>query len=405
MARLTVLWIAGTMAFGLCGAAWADASPPTTPAQNSSKPSRPAPSSSEATANAGFAPIDGLTRVKDIANLQGVRGNQLIGYGLVVGLEGTGDGQTTQFTQASLVNMLRRFGIDVPTSAVMVKNVAAVMVTADLPPFVKPGSRIDVVVSSMGDAKSLQGGTLLQTPLRAANGQIYAVAQGPISIGGFNYEAGGSKVQKNDVNVGRIPGGAYVEQAVPMPLSQDGTTLEFTLQSPDFTTASRMASAIRQQLNVSTLAEDGATVEVVVPNQWRQNLVGFISKVEEVTLTPDVVARIVVDERTGTVVIGGNVRLGTGAVAHGDINVEVSNTPVVVPPPPFSVNPPPATVVPLKSTQATEHGGQLAVIPQTTTVDQLVHALNALGVTPRDLIAILQGMRAAGMIQAEIDIQ
>ncbi|CCW35888.1 flagellar basal body P-ring protein FlgI [Chthonomonas calidirosea] len=405
MARLIVLWVAGVMAFGLCTAAWADAPPSNAPAQNTLKPSAPTSAPAEATANAGFVPINGLTRVKDIANLQGVRGNQLIGYGLVVGLEGTGDGQTTQFTQASLVNMLRRFGIDVPASTVMVKNVAAVMVTADLPPFVKPGSRIDVVVSSMGDAKSLQGGTLLQTPLRAANGQIYAVAQGPISIGGFNYEAGGSKVQKNDVNVGRIPGGAYVEQAVPMSLSQDGTTLEFTLQSPDFTTASRMANAIRQQLNVSTLAEDGATVEVVVPNQWRQNLVGFISKVEEVTLTPDVVARIVVDERTGTVVIGGNVRLGTGAVAHGDINVEVSNTPVVVPPPPFSVNPPPATVVPLKSTQATEHGGQLAVIPQTTTVDQLVHALNALGVTPRDLIAILQGMRAAGMIQAEIDIQ
>ncbi len=353
-----------------------------------------------------YPPTFGLVRVGDIANIQGVRSNQLVGYGLVVGLEGTGDGQSTQFTQATIVNMLRRFGIDVPAAQVSVKNVAAVMVTADLPAFVKPGSKMDVLVSSMGDAKSLQGGTLLQTALRAADGQIYAAAQGPISIGGFNYSSGGSKIQKNDVNVGVIPNGADVEQSVPMPLSSNGDSIELTLQSPDFTTASRVASAIGMQLpGVSAMAEDGATIAVSIPSAYRNNLIPFIASLESVMVTPDVKARIVIDERTGTVVIGGNVRLGAGAVAHGDINITVTNTPVVVPAPPMSVNAPPPLVVPQKSTKVKEQTGKLAAIPATTTVDQLVHALNSLGVTPRDLISILQGMKAAGMIQAEIDIQ
>ncbi len=347
----------------------------------------------------------GLVRLKDIANVQGVRGNQLFGYGLVVGLEGTGDGQSTQFTVDSLVNMLRRMGINAPAAQVTVKNVAAVMVTTTLPAYAKPGSRIDVVVSSIGDAKSLQGGTLLQTPLRAANGQIYAVAQGPLSIGGFNYSSGGSSVQKNDVNVGRIPNGAYVEQGVPMPISRTGDTLSLSLFTPDFTTANRVAEAIQQQVpGVSALAQDADTIRVSIPSALQDDPVAFVARLEHVTVTPDVEARIVVDERTGTVVIGGNVRLAAGAVAHGDINIQVTNTPVVVPAPPMSVNAPPPVVVPQKSTQATESGGKLAVIPATTTVAQLVHALNALGVTPRDLISILQGMHAAGLIQAQIEI-
>ncbi len=349
-------------------------------------------------------PGPGLVRLKDIANVQGVRGNQLIGYGLVVGLEGTGDGQSTIFTVDTLANMLRRFGITVSPSAITVKNVAAVMVTATLPPYAKPGSRIDVIASSMGDAKSLQGGTLLQTPLRAADGQIYAVAQGPLSIGGFNYSSGGSSVQKNDVNVGRVPNGAYVEQAVPMPVTADGTTLQVSLSQADFTTAARVAAAIRTQLvGVNALAMDADTITVDIPPTMQGDMVRFISRVERVTVTPDVQAKIVVDERTGTVVIGGNVRLAPGAVAHGDINIQVTNTPVVVPAPP-GINAPPPVVVPQKSTTATESGGKLAIIPATTTVDQLVHALNALGVSPRDLISILQGMHAAGLIDAEIEI-
>ncbi len=352
----------------------------------------------------GTTPGPGLVRLKDIANVQGVRGNQLIGYGLVVGLEGTGDGQSTIFTVDTLANMLRRFGITVAPSAITVKNVAAVMVTATLPPYAKPGSRIDVIASSMGDAKSLQGGTLLQTPLRAADGQIYAVAQGPLSIGGFNYSSGGSSVQKNDVNVGRVPNGAYVEQAVPMPVTSDGTTLQVSLSQADFTTAARVAAAIRTQLvGVNALAMDADTITVDIPPTMQGDMVRFISRVERVTVTPDVQAKIVVDERTGTVVIGGNVRLAPGAVAHGDINIQVTNTPVVVPAPP-GINAPPPVVVPQKSTTATESGGKLAIIPATTTVDQLVHALNALGVSPRDLISILQGMHAAGLIDAEIEI-
>lgn len=355
--------------------------------------------------SAAFPPLSGLVRLKDIAKVQGVRGNQLFGYGLVVGLQGTGDGQTTIFTIDSLTNMLRRMGIQVAGASVIVKNVAAVMVTATLPAYAKPGSKIDVIVSSIGDAKSLEGGTLIQTPLRAANGQIYAVAQGPLSIGGFNVSAGGSQVQKNDVNVGRIPEGAYVEQAVDEPLTQDGSSLQVTLSSPDFTTANRVADAIRRQMpGVQAMAQDAATINVAIPTAQQGNLVQFIAHMENVLVTPDVEAKIVVDERTGTVVIGGNVRLAEGAVAHGDINIEVSNTPVVVPAPQNSINAPPPVVVQQKSASVQEQGGKLAIIPTTTTVAQLVHALNALGVSPRDLISILQGMRVAGLIQAEIEI-
>ncbi|HLK57572.1 MAG TPA: flagellar basal body P-ring protein FlgI [Chthonomonadaceae bacterium] len=345
----------------------------------------------------------GRVRIKDIADVQGVRGNQLIGYGLVVGLDGTGDGQTSQFTIQSVANMLRRFGVTVPPAGIQLKNVAAVIITADLPAFVKNGNRIDVTVSSMGDAKSLQGGTLMQTPLRAANGEIYAVAQGALSIGGFNFGQGGSSVQKNHVAVGRIPRGAYVEQEVPTTLT-DGKTVQITLRDPDFTTASRAAEAIRKQLpGVSAHAQDAATIAVSLPTGTAEDIIGFLARVETVSLTPDVPARIVVNERTGTVVMGGNVRLSPGAIAHGGISVKIENTPVVVPPAPFNNNP--GIVVPLKDTSVEEKTGKLAGIPATTTVDQLVHALNTLGVTPRDLIAILQAMHAAGMISSDIEIQ
>ena len=346
----------------------------------------------------------GLVRIKDIADVQGVRGNQLIGYGLVVGLEGTRDGQSNLFTIQSIANMLRKFGVSVTPGSVNVKNVAAVIVTADLPAFVKNGSRIDVTVSSTGDAKSLQGGTLLQTPLRAANGEIYAAAQGPLSIGGFNFGSGGSSIQKNHVNVGRIPHGATVEQEVPTTLS-DGSTIQITLRDPDFTTASRIASAIRRQLpGIGALAQDAATVAIGVPTDQKDDLIGFIAKVETVSVTPDVQARIIVNERTGTVVMGGNVRLAAGAIAHGAISIKITNNPVIVPSAPFTKNEP-TVVVPLKDTTVTEHVALLAPIPGTTTIDQLVRALNTLGVTPRDLISILQGMHAAGMIAAEIEVQ
>lgn len=369
---------------------------------------RPSAGSGVARNNGGqsdSSAMTGLVRVKDIADLQGVRGNQLIGYGLVVGLDGTGDGQSSQFTIQCVVNMLRKMGVVVPADQVKVKNVAAVIVTADLPAFVKNNSKIDVTVSSMGDAKSLQGGTLLRTPLLGPDGEMYASAQGPLSIGGFNFGQGGSSVQKNHVSVGRVPRGAYVEREVPVTLS-DGNTTQITLREPDFTTANRMAEAIRKQMpGVEARADDGATVTVQIPTDQSGNLIGFLSRLENVSVTPDTQARIIINERTGTVVISGNVRLAAGAIDHGAINVKIENTPIVVPSPSFTRNPPPPLVVPQKDTKVEEKSASLAAIPATTTVDQLVRALNALGVTPRDLISILQGMHAAGMVSAEIVVQ
>lgn len=345
----------------------------------------------------------GLTRIKDIADVQGVRGNQLIGYGLVVGLEGTGDGQAAFFTVQSVINMLRKNGItiDVPASQLQVKNVAAVMVTANLPAFAKNGSLIDVTVSSIGDAKSLQGGLLLRTPLLAADSQIYAVAQGSLTIGGFNFGSGGSSVQKNFTNVGRIPKGASVEQEVPTTLT-DGKFIQITTREADFTTASRIAEAIKKA-GYTSRAMDAMTVSVKLPDDFGGDLIGFIAKVESLSMTPDSPARIVINERTGTVVMGGNVRLAPGAVAHGAISVRIDNNPVVIAPAPF--NPNPGEVVPLQDTKVTEKKAQLATVPATTTLAQLVRALNALGVTPRDLIAILQAMKSANMVNAQLEVQ
>lgn len=345
----------------------------------------------------------GLTRIKDIAEVQGVRGNQLVGYGLVVGLEGSGDGQQSLFTVQSVMNMLRKSGVTlgITPQQLQVKNVAAVMVTADLPPFAKNGSRFDVNVSSIGDAKSLQGGTLIRTPLLAANGEIYAVAQGPLSIGGFNFSAGGTSVQKNFVNVGRIPNGATVEQEVPVTLSENGL-VQITLREPDFTTVSRIASALRKE-KYNANALDAATVSVGVPQESLGDIIGFIAAIENISVTPDSQAKIIINERTGTVVMGSQVRLAPGAVAHGSISIRIDNTPVVIPPAPF--NPNPGQVVPLQDTQVKEQKSQLALIPATTTVDQLVRAMNKLGVTPRDLINILQAMRSAHMINAAIEVQ
>jgi flagellar P-ring protein precursor FlgI len=347
----------------------------------------------------------GMIRIKNLADWQGVRGNQLVGYGLVVGLAGTGDGQSSQFTVQATVNMLRRFHINVTPDQVKLKNVAAVMVTADLPAFAHGNSQIDVTVSSMGDAGSLQGGQLIQTPLIAADGGIYAVAQGALSIGGFNFGSGGSSVQKNHVAVGRIPKGAYVEKEVPTTLT-DGSTTSLTLRQSDFTTASRMADAIRKELpDTGARAVDGGTVTLMVPPDQSGNLIAFLARVENITVTPDNPARIVVNERTGTIVMSGDVHLAPGVIAHGNINVRVESNPIVVPSPSFTRNPTDPLVVPHKDIKVEEKGGQLAAVPATSTLDQLVHALNALGVTPHDLISILQGMHSKGMIYAEIEIQ
>lgn len=347
----------------------------------------------------------GLVRIKDIANIQGVRGNQLVGFGLVVGLEGTGNGQSSQFTPSSIANMLSKLGVNVPLNLISVKNVAAVMITAELPAFAKDGNRIDVTVSSMGDAKSLQGGTLIRTQLFGPDNVFYASAQGALSIGGFNFDAGGSKVQKNHVNVGRIPQGAFVEREVPTTLT-DGTTIQITLRDPDFTTSNRMADAIRRQIpGVKALALDAATVAIGIPFNKTGDVINFIAQLEMVRVTPDVQAKIVVNERTGTVVMGGNVRLAPGSIAHGAINIKVVNNPIIVAAPANSVNAPPSLAVPNKDIEVTEKPAHFAAVGATTTVTQLVSALNSLGVTTRDLISILQAMHSAGMINAEIEVQ
>lgn len=348
-------------------------------------------------------PATAQVRIKDIAGVQGARGNQLTGMGLVVGLDGSGDSSSTIFTAQTVVNMLKRLNVNVDPAVVKVKNVAAVMVTAYLPPFVKNGAPIDVTVSSMGDAKSLQGGTLIQAPLQGGDGQTYVVAQGAISTGGFSQSAGGAAASKGHPTAGRIPSGGIVEKEVPVSLT-DGTSIEITLKAADFTTANRIAEAVNLKLpDTHAIAMDAFTVRVGLPAVNKSNLVAFISQVEGISVTPDTSATIVINEKTGTVVISGDVRVHACAISHGSIQVKIDNTPIVVPTAPFSNAPP--LVVPQKDVSVKEANGQLASIPATKTIDDLVKALNKLGLTPHDLISILQAMHAGGHISGEIVIQ
>lgn len=340
-------------------------------------------------------------RIKEIANIEGVRENHLIGYGLVVGLDGTGDKSGTEFTIQSLVNMLNRFGIRVDPNDVKVKNVAAVVVTAELTPFKRPGSRIDVVVSSIGDAKSLQGGTLLFTPLRGADSEIYAVAQGPVSIGGFGGSgAGGTSVQKNHLTVGRIPGGGLVEKEIPLRLDGD---LSLVLRDIDFTTSSRVAERIDSVFN-EDVAEpvDGMRIRLHIPSRYRGRVVDFISSVEAIDVPVDTTSRVVVNERTGTVVIGENVRISTIAISHGNLTVQVVTRHRISQPNPFGEG---ETVVkPESNVRLEEEEARLIMVEKGVTLGDLVNALNALGVTPRDLISILQALKAAGALHARLEL-
>ena len=346
------------------------------------------------------------TRLKDIAVVQGVRGNQLIGYGLVVGLDGSGDGSGSVFTPQTVASMLQKFGINVSTGSMQLKNVAAVMVTANLPAFIHNGNTIDVTVSSLGDAKSLQGGTLLQTPLQAANGQVYAVAQGSISIGGFNVSGGGGgSVSKNHVTAGRIPGGALVEQDVPTTLAGSSqNNMMITLDQADYTTASRVAKALRDHLPdgaTGAHALDAGTIQVdFAPGA---DTVGMIASLEGIVVDTDEAAKIVINERTGTVVMGGNVGVSACAVAHGSLTVQVTNAPIISQPNPLSKG---TTVVqPNQNIKVQEGNERLIPIAASATIDKVVKSLNALGVTPRDLIAILQAMKEAGALHAEIEVE
>lgn len=342
-----------------------------------------------------------VVRIKDVARIDGVRDNQLKGYGLVVGLAKTGDTDKTIFTVQSIANMLKTFGVTVPAATIEVKNVAAVMVTATLPPFVRPGNTIDVTVSSLGDAKSLQGGTLLMTPLTAGNGAVYAVAQGPLSTGGFSVSAGGSAAGKNFSTVGRIPNGALVEREVPTTIT-DGTSLNLVLRQPDFTTASRVAKSINARFGNIAGARDAGTITVGLPGQYTGDVVGFVAALEDLLVTPDAVAKVVINERTGTIVMGGDVGISEVAIAHGNLQIRIQSGTEVSQPPPFSHG---STVVtPTTNIQVEEPPASLMVLPSSANVGDVVKALNAVGATPRDIIAILQAMKSAGALYAELEI-
>ncbi len=345
-------------------------------------------------------------RVKEIAAVQGVRSNQLTGYGLVVGLDGTGD-QTTQmpYTTQSLSNYLQQMGISLPTgtTAPQLKNVAAVLVTAQLPAFAQPGQSVDVNVSSIGNAKSLKGGTLITTPLKGADGQIYALAQGNLVVSGAGASAGGSKVQVNHLSAGRIPDGAQVERAVPSPL-QEGDSITLGLNASDFQTANRVAIAINRLMGEGRArALDGRTVQVMAPTNPSER-VAFLAEVEEIPLEASIPsAKVIINARTGSIVLNQAVTLNPCAVAHGNLSISISSTPSVSQPNAFSTGG--QTVVTEKANiQIKNEPGGLIQIPAAAQLADVVRALNALGATPQDMLAILQAIKAAGALNAELEV-
>lgn len=340
-------------------------------------------------------------KIKDIAQVNGIRDNQLIGYGLVVGLNGTGDKSGTEFTIQSLVNMLDRMGITVDKNKVKVKNVAAVMVTAKLPPFAKAGTRVDVTVSSIGDAKSLEGGTLLMTPLSGPDGKIYAVAQGPLSVGGMNVSSGGGGTVKNHPTVGRIPNGALVEREIPYSLDNNYITLAFERDSiSDLIKAKNAINKyFRQEI---AFADSPKTIKVTIPDSYKNNFYDFLDKVLHIEIDPESSSKVVVDERTGTIVMGSDVRISTVAVSHGNLTIKITNTVEISQPNSFSQGT--TAVTANQNTEVKEEDAKLMVIPEGVRISDLVKALNSLGVSPRDLIAILQAIKAAGALQGELEV-
>ena len=346
-------------------------------------------------------------RIKEVAAVQGVRSNQLSGYGLVVGLDGTGD-QTTQmpYTTQSVQNYLQQMGITLPGNInarnIQLKNVAAVIVTAELPAFAQPGQQIDVVISSMGNAKSLKGGTLITTPLRGADGEIYALAQGNMVVGGAGASQGGSKVQINHLSAGRIPMGAQVERAVPSPFNE-GDTIRLGLNAADFQTASKVVQVINSRYGLGTAAAlDGRTVEVRAPMDPSAR-VGFMAAIEELQLTGSrPAAKVVINPRTGSIVMNQAVSLKPSAIAHGNLAITIDSTPVISQPNAFSQG---ETVVREKANiQVTQEPGSIVNVPSSANLADVVRSLNALGATPQDLLAILQALKAAGALEAELEV-
>ncbi len=342
--------------------------------------------------------LSAQSRLKDISAFSGIETKELIGYGLVVGLQGTGDGSSSQMTIQSIMNMLEHFGISVPINKIRPNNVAAVMVTATMPPFMRTGSRFDVNVSSIGDAKSLEGGVLIMTPLIGQDNKKYALAQGPVSFGGFNEEIKNTKMRKNYTNVGRIPNGATLEQEIPNTMLQNGE-LSLILNQADFTTAQKIVSAINSTYRgrIAT-AEDGRSISIAVPDSVivRNNLIGFISTVENLRVNPEQAAKVVINERTGTIVAGGNIRINEVAIAHGNLVIQVESQVQKVSAGPFASENETTTV------SVKEDARVLTM--KTATVEDLARALNSIKVSPRDMISIFQSIKEAGALQAELKI-
>jgi len=343
-------------------------------------------------------------RLKDIADFAGRADVRLFGYGLMVGLEGTGDGAGTQFTVQSLASMLTRLGVTVDPVDVKVKNVAAVMVTSTVTSDMKAGSHFDVTVSSMGDAKSLQGGVLLLTPLTSLDGRLFAYAQGPVSTGGFNIEAaGGGKVSKNYTLVGRVPGGGVLETELMLFDPPDGK-IRVVLRDPDYTTARRVAEAINAVYYDVAVPVDQASIEVQIPDEFEEEggKVAYISSLESLTLTPDMPARIVINEKTGTIVAGEWVTIAPVALAHGSITVQIRTRPIISQPPPFSQG---KTVTRTQADiEVTETEAQVVYMQEATNIHEVAQALNSIGATSRDIIAIFQALKKAGALRAELVI-
>lgn len=345
---------------------------------------------------------DAASRVKDLASIEGVRGNQLIGYGIVVGLNGTGDTlNNAPFTKQSIQAMLERLGVNTRGATLRTANIAAVMVTASLPPFATQGSRMDVTVAAMGDAKSLQGGTLLVTPLLGADGEVYAIAQGQLAVGGFSARGDGATVTRGVPTSGRIASGAIIEREVEFKLASM-STIRLSLRNSDFTTARRIAQAINDLIGMPVAEPtDPTTVKLTLPAKFNGNIVDLITDIEQLAVEPDSPAKVVVDESTGIIVMGQDVRVSTVAIAQGNLTISVTETPEVSQPEPLSDGQ--TVVTPRTTITINEDKKKMAIMRQSITLRELVDGLNALGVGPRDLISILQAIKAAGALQADIE--
>jgi flagellar P-ring protein precursor FlgI len=344
------------------------------------------------------------TRLKELASLEGVRDNQLMGYGLIVGLNGTGDKRQTVFSAQALTNILQRMGVSVDPTTILVRNMAAVMVTATLPPFAQPGAKIDVTAAAIGDASNLQGGMLLLTPLNGADGKVYAVAQGNVLTGGFAAGRGGNIQSVNHPTVGRIPSGAIVEQTPPS--VPPGPKLKLQLHQSDFTTAAKVADALNRHFapGVAPVAHalSSALVAIDLPDQWAGRPVEFVAEMENLTVEADHSERIVINEKTGTIVLGKDVKISPVAILHGALSVEVRTMLEVTQPAPLSGGQ--TSVTPQTAVAATEEKAKNIVLDKGASVEQLVRALQAIGSTPRDIVAILENMRSAGALDAEIEV-